>query len=85
MLNLCDAPKLLQQFLRRPRSDAGNVVKRAAGLPFAAALTMKRHSEAVRLVANLLNQVEYRRVALQNDGLVFLALPETSMGTPDRG
>src|SRR5215472_1610658 len=71
-LNICDAPKFLQQFLCRPRPDAGDVAQPAVGLPLPAALTMKSHSEAVGLVANLLNQVEHRRMTLQHDGLVFL-------------
>ena len=42
-------------------------------LAFAAALAMERNGKSVRLVANLLNQVQNGRVALQNNGFIFLA------------
>src|SRR5881394_1156031 len=57
-LNIRDASEFFEQFLRSLRTDAGNFIERAAGLPLAAALTVKRNGKAVGLVANLLNQMQ---------------------------
>ncbi len=42
-------------------------------MALSAPLAVERHREAVRLVADLLDEVQHGRVALQNDGLIFLA------------
>src|SRR5712664_1558064 len=67
-----DAAEFPQQLLDRPRPDTWNVAKGRFRLPLAAALPMKADREAMRFVTNLLDQVEHRRVALQNAGFVFL-------------
>src|SRR5207248_1357443 len=57
-LNVGDASEFLQQFLSRSWSDAGDFVERTLRLPLSAALAVKGHCEAMRLVANLLDQME---------------------------
>src|SRR4030088_2853843 len=70
---VCDAAEFAQQPLRRPRPNAGNITKRGFRLPLAAALAMKAYGKSMRLVANLLDQMQHWRVAVQNAGLIFLA------------
>src|SRR5260370_13937459 len=69
---VCDASEFPQQLLNRPWPDTWNVAKGRFRLPFAAALAVKADREAMRFVANLLDEVQHRRVALQNAGFVFL-------------
>src|SRR6267378_3377615 len=72
-LNIGDASKLLQQFLRSPRAHARNIFQRGLRLAFAAPLPVEVHRESVGLVADLLNQVKHRGVALQHERFVLLA------------
>ena len=67
-----DASKFLQQFLRGSRSDSGDIAEGAMCLPLATPLAMKGHREAVRFIANLLNQMKDRRMVLQDDGFILL-------------
>src|SRR5713101_7300445 len=72
-LQVGDAAEFAQQLLNRSRADSGDIAKRGLGLPLAATLAMEGHREAMCFVANLLNQMQHRRMAIENAGLVFLA------------
>lgn len=65
--------KFAQKFLRGTRADAGNAVESGFGLARGASLAMKGDGEAVRFVADLLDEMKNRRVGLEDDGLIFLA------------
>ena len=69
-----NAAEFTQKTLRRFWTDTGDFQKRGSGLPFAAALAVKRDGETVSLVADLLDEMKNRRVAVEDDGLVFLAV-----------
>ena len=68
-----DAPKFLQQFLSRLCAHAGDFAQGSLRLPLSPPLPVKRHRKPVGLVANLLNEVEDRRMPLQYDRLIFLS------------
>src|SRR5262249_22293387 len=68
-----DAAEFSQESLSRSWPDSGDFAERALRLPFAAALAVKGDREAVCLIANLLNEVQHRRMVVQDDGFVFLA------------
>ena len=65
-------PKMPQQFLRRARADAGNILQARLNGALRAALPVKTHGEAVRFIANLLDQMKDRGVVFQPDGLILL-------------
>src|SRR5579884_645270 len=69
-----DAAEFAQQALGGARADSGNLQQRRRGLALAAALTVEGDGEAVSFIANLLNQVQDGRMALQDDRFVFLAV-----------
>jgi len=54
-------------------ADAGNLEESTLGLAGCAALAMKGDCETMGFVADLLNEVQNRGVAIQGDGVVFLA------------
>src|SRR5215472_3367671 len=54
-------------------------MERAVGLALATALPVESDGEAMRFVANLLDQMQYGGVALQNDGFVLLAENEEDL------
>src|SRR5260370_14121045 len=60
---VCDASEFPQQLLNRPWPDTWNVAKGRFRLPFSAALAVKADREAVRFVANLLDEVHHPRLA----------------------
>src|SRR5579859_2271761 len=68
-----NASKFAQKFLRGARADARDSGERRFGLARGAPLAVKRNCKAMRLVADLLDEMKDRRVMLENDGLVFLA------------
>src|ERR1700676_2167155 len=70
---LRDASKIPQQFLSDARTDSGNILQPRMNGAFAAPLPVKADDEAVRFVANLLDQMKDRGMMLQPDRLVFLA------------
>src|SRR5438105_3487983 len=72
-LQIGDAAKLTQQLLNGARPDAGNVAESGFCLTLAAAVAVKGHRETVCFIANLLDEMKHRGVAVQNAGLVFLA------------
>jgi hypothetical protein len=67
-----DAAKFPQQPLRRQPPNPWNIPKRRLSLPFAATQAVKRHRKAVRLITNLLNQMQHRRMMIQHARLIFL-------------
>src|SRR5260370_37505182 len=66
------AAESAQELLSCAFADPRNLQERAVNLALSAPLPMKRHGEAMGLVADLLDQVKDRRMALENDGLVLL-------------
>lgn len=69
-----DAAEGAQQFLRGERADARNVVQGGTGLALAAAQTVEGDGEAMGFVADLLDEVEDRGVAVEHARLVFTAV-----------
>src|SRR5947209_11854973 len=69
-----DAPKLLQEFLSGAFAHPGDFQQSAPHLAFSPSQAVKGHRKPVRLVANLLNQVEDRRMPFEGDWLVLLAM-----------
>ncbi len=57
---LRDAPEISQQFLSRAWADSGNVFQARLNGAFRAALPVKAHGEAMRFIANLLDQMKDR-------------------------
>jgi hypothetical protein len=70
---LRDTSEIPEQFLSRARADAGNVFQPCLNRAFRAALPMKTHGEAVRFIADLLDEMKDRGVMFQPDGLILLA------------
>src|ERR1700682_670862 len=68
-----DAAISSQEFFCGALAHARNFQQGAAHLPLTAAELMKSYREAMCLVANLLDQVQNRRVSLEFDGFVFLS------------
>src|SRR5260370_11738982 len=71
-LNIGYAPKFVQEFLRRLSTHPGDFTQGSLRLPLSSPLPVKRYRKTVGLVANLLNQVQHRRMPLQHDRLIFL-------------
>src|SRR5882672_3319130 len=69
---LRDAAEPPQELLRRSRAHAGNVFQAGLNRAPRPALAMKSYREAVSFVADLLNQMQDWRMALQVDRLVLL-------------
>src|SRR5947209_5763466 len=69
-----DAPELSKQFLNGTLPHPGYFQQSAPHLAFSPSQAMKGHRKPVRLVANLLNQVEDRRMRFEGDWLVLLAM-----------
>ena len=63
------SPKCASSALRAARPDAGQRVEQRRGLPRGPARAVAAQREAVRLVADLLQQQQPRRLARQQDGL----------------
>src|ERR1700722_13128542 len=57
----------------RARADSGDILEPRLDGAFGTALPMKAHSEAVRFITNLLDQMKNWRVAFQPNGLILLA------------
>ena len=79
-----DAAEFTEKPLRGFWPDTGNIEKGGRGLSFAAALAVKRHSEAMRFVADLLDEMKNWRVAVEDDGFVFPGLIEIDDTTINR-
>ena len=76
LAQLRDAAEMAQELLRGARADAGDFVEFARKSALRAALAVKGHGEAVRFVADLLDQVQQRRMFFEADRLVFLSEDE---------
>ena len=74
-----DASKFSQQLLHGSRTDAGNFVEFRFQGSARAALPVKTDGEAVRFVADLLNQMQQRRMSFQADRFVLLAEDEQNL------
>src|SRR6185369_12029807 len=62
-----------QEFLNDLRSNPRDFHQLGFQMPLRPAVAMKRYGEPVTLIANLLDQAQYRRPSFQNDGIVFPA------------
>ena len=70
---VCNATEGPQQLASRRGSNARYVVQSRPGLPLGATQAVEGDRETVGLVADLLNEVQYRRVMFEDDGFIFLA------------
>ena len=68
-----NAAKFAQELLRGARTNAGNTIQCGFCLARGAALAVEGYGKAMRLVANLLNEMKYGRMMLKDNGLVLLA------------
>jgi hypothetical protein len=73
-LDVGDAAELAEELAGGGGADAGDVAEGGFGLALGAAEAVEGDGEAMGLVADLLDQVEDRVVAVELDGLVFLAV-----------
>src|SRR5574337_147013 len=71
--NIGHAAEFPQQLLRSARADARNFRELRVRLALRTALAMEGHREAMGFIANLLNQMQHRRMPVQNDRLLLLA------------
>lgn len=69
-----DAAELAEKFAGGGGANAGDIVEGGTGLAFAAAKAVEGDGEAVSFVADLLDQVEDGRVAVEDAGFVFAAV-----------
>ena len=69
-----DATEAAKELLRGAVADAGNFSEGSADAAAGAALAVKRDGETVRLVANLLDQVQHGRVMIERDRIILLAV-----------
>src|SRR5579871_3613275 len=73
-LEVGNAAELAEKLAGGGWADAGNLAEGSVGLALAPTEAMESDGEAMSFVANLLDQVENRRMAVQFDGFVFLAI-----------
>ena len=73
-LEVGDAAEFAEELAGGGWADAGDVAEGGLGLALAAAEAVEGDGETVGFVADLLDQVEYGVVAVELDGLVFLAV-----------
>ena len=73
-LEVGDAAEFAEELAGGGWADAGDIAESGLGLAFAAAEAVEGDGEAVGFVADLLDEVEDRVVAVELDGLVFLAV-----------
>src|SRR5271170_2441894 len=69
--HLRNASKFAEQLLCGALPDARNVRERCPNARACAPLPMKSYGEAVRFIANLLDQMQDRRVRFENDWLIL--------------
>src|SRR3954447_2736960 len=65
---------MLEQTARGVRPYAGDFQQLGRAIANLPALAMEGHSEAVRLVADHLDQVEHWRMVIEGDGIFLLAV-----------
>ena len=73
LLDGADAAEMLEQTLAGAFADAGDFQQFGFAVAHLAALAMESDGEAVGFVADHLHQVQHGRVAVEHDGIVFLA------------
>ena len=69
-----DAAEVGEEALARGRAYAGDVVEFAGAVAHFAAFAVVADRETMRLVADLLDDVEDGRAAVEDDGIVFLTV-----------
>ncbi len=81
-----DAAERGQQRLAPPRADPGDLVELRPQIARRALLPMERHREAVRLVADPLDQQQRRALGCQRDRILAIAREEQLLllGDADR-
>ena len=74
LADAADAAEVFQQALAGARADAGDGVEFGVAVAHLAALAVIGDGEAVGLVADLLDQVQHRRAAVEHDRVGLLAV-----------
>ena len=74
LLDVAQAAEVGEQALAGLRADAGDVEQLGVAVAHGAALAMIADGEAVALVADELDRVQDGRAAVEDDGLVFVAV-----------
>ena len=74
LLDVAEAAKVGEEALAGLRADAGDVQELRIAVAHGAALAMIADGEAMAFVANELHEMEHGRAAVENDGLVFVAV-----------
>ena len=74
LLHIAQAAEVREKALAGLRADAGNLQQLGVSIPHGAALAMVADGEAMALVADELDEVQHRRAAVEDDGLVFVAV-----------
>ncbi len=67
-------PKCVSRRWRRLRADSGDVQQFGVAVAHLAALAVVANGEAVAFVADHLHEMQYRRVAVEDDWFVFLSV-----------
>ena len=70
-LEASDAAETAQEFLSRTVTNSGDFGKGSAEAGLGAALTVEGDREAMSFVANLLDQMQHRRMMVEDHGLIF--------------
>ena len=73
-LDVGDAAEFAEEFAGGGCADTRDIAQGGFGLAFAATEAVEGNGEAVGLVANLLDEVKHRIMAIKLDGFVFLAV-----------
>ncbi len=74
LLHVAQAAEVGEQPLASLRADAGNVQQFRVAVAHGAALAVVADGEAMALVADELDEMKHRRAAVEDDGLVFVAV-----------
>ena len=74
LLHIAQAAEVGEQALAGLRADAGNIQQLGIAVAHGPALAMVADGEAMALVADELDEMQHRRAAVEDDGLVFIAV-----------
>jgi hypothetical protein len=74
LLHIAEAAEVGEQALACLRADAGDVQELRVAVAHLAALAMIADGEAMALVSDELNEMQDGRAAVEDDGVVFLAV-----------
>src|SRR5271165_1082724 len=74
LLHRLQAAEVLQQTSRGLRANSRDIQKFCLVVAHLAALAMEGHRETMRFVAHQLHQVQHRRVTVEHDRIVLLAV-----------